>query len=96
LISFLLHISKVATSLTKINFVNFTSTHSSLTVIPSKSNSCMKMWEATTDNIIREISNNTNNVVFILWGNYAKSKIKYIDQNRHLIITEGISFTNII
>jgi len=54
------------------------------------------MWEATTDNIIREISNNTNNVVFILWGNYAKSKIKYIDQNRHLIITEGISFTNII
>ena len=42
-----------------------------------------------TDNIIKYISDNTNNVVFLLLGNFAKGKKKLIDKKRHVII-EGV------
>lgn len=45
-----------------------------------------KGWEEFTDYIIKIISNNKNNIVFILWGNYAKSKKLLIDKDKHLII----------
>lgn len=44
-------------------------------------------WEKITDQIIQTISNKKNNVVFILWGNYAKEKEKLIDKKKHLILT---------
>ena len=46
----------------------------SLTVIKGKSNSDYLLWKPITDNLIKLISDNTNNLVFILWGNFAKSK----------------------
>ena len=57
-----------------------------LTVIKGSSNSHAKMWKPITDEIIKYISNNTNNIVFILWGNFARSKKDLIDVNKHYII----------
>lgn len=44
-------------------------------------------WEIFTDNIIKYISQNCNNVVFILWGGPAIAKSKIIDKKRHHILT---------
>lgn len=43
-------------------------------------------WQDFTDYIIKTISDKADNVVFILWGAYARSKKKLIDESRHLII----------
>lgn len=43
-------------------------------------------WQDFTDYIIETISKENNNVVFILWGAYARSKKKLIDESRHKII----------
>ncbi len=48
-----------------------------------------KGWETFTDAVIKHISDTTENVVFLLWGGFAKGKIKYIDTNRHKILTSG-------
>jgi uracil-DNA glycosylase len=44
-------------------------------------------WEIFTDNIIKHISNNFQNIVFLLWGSPAISKTKLIDKNKHHILT---------
>lgn len=46
-----------------------------------------KGWELFTDKVITSISENLQNVVFILWGNYAIAKKILIDENKHLILT---------
>ncbi|MFC4077788.1 uracil-DNA glycosylase [Salinithrix halophila] len=43
-------------------------------------------WETFTDAIIRKVNEKTEPVVFVLWGNYAKKKKKWIDTQRHVII----------
>ena len=43
-------------------------------------------WENFTDYIIENISENNENVVFVLWGAYARSKNKLIDPSKHKII----------
>jgi uracil-DNA glycosylase len=48
-----------------------------------------KGWEIFTDAIIKIISENKNNVVFLLWGNYAKKKRKLIDTQKHTILESG-------
>lgn len=48
-----------------------------------------KGWEAFTDQVIRTISEEKENVVFLLWGGYAKKKAKLIDTSKHLILTSG-------
>lgn len=45
-----------------------------------------KGWETFTNELIKIISEIKENVVFILWGNYAKSKSVLIDRHRHLIL----------
>ncbi len=45
-----------------------------------------KGWEQFTDAVIQKINENKRHVVFILWGNYAISKSKFIDQNKHLAL----------
>ena len=45
-----------------------------------------KGWEQFTDNIIKKISDNKENVVFLLWGGNARSKKPLIDKNKHLIL----------
>ena len=44
-------------------------------------------WEIFTDNIIKYISDNCLDVVFILWGSPAISKSKLIDKSKHHILT---------
>jgi uracil-DNA glycosylase len=48
-----------------------------------------KGWEKFTDAVIRGISNQTKDVIFILWGNYAKKKGQHIDTTKHHIITSA-------
>jgi uracil-DNA glycosylase len=46
-----------------------------------------KGWEKFTDATIKILSENKKNLVFILWGNYAKEKKHLIDSSKHLILT---------
>lgn len=43
-------------------------------------------WEIFTDKIIEILSQNRENLVFMLWGNFAKSKKHLIDSSRHCIL----------
>lgn len=45
-----------------------------------------KGWEIFTDAIIHKLADTKNNLVFILWGNYAQKKGLLIKNNNHLII----------
>ncbi len=45
-----------------------------------------KGWEDFTDTVIKTISDQKSNVVFILWGNFARSKKVLIDSSKHLIL----------
>ncbi|GAB4286969.1 MAG: uracil-DNA glycosylase [Marinilabiliales bacterium] len=45
-----------------------------------------KGWEKFTDGVIKKISDNKENVVFLLWGNYAQNKTSLIDENKHLVL----------
>lgn len=42
-----------------------------------------KTWEKFTDMVIKHISDNCDNVVFVLWGSYALSKKYLIDESKH-------------
>ena len=48
-----------------------------------------KGWEQFTDAVISLISNQKENVVFLLWGGFAKKKGKIIDQSKHCVLTCG-------
>lgn len=43
-------------------------------------------WEEFTDFVIRVLSEKRENLVFLLWGNFARSKKVLIDANKHLIL----------
>ena len=45
-----------------------------------------KGWEIFTDYILKQINSKKSNVVFILWGKYARDKKSFIDDSRHCII----------
>ncbi len=61
--------------------------NTSLTVRQHQANSHSKCgWAWFTDNVIRLVSERTQNVAFILWGGNARSKKPLIDSNKHLII----------
>lgn len=46
-------------------------------------------WEEFTDSIIKKLNEKETPVVFILWGNFAKSKAKYITNHHHLVLTSS-------
>lgn len=48
-----------------------------------------KGWEIFTDSVISTISSNRGKVVFMLWGGFAKSKLKLVDSAKHLVLTSG-------
>ena len=59
-----------------------------LTVEESKPKSHHKLgWEIFTDNLIKFISKNCKDVVFILWGSSAIKKEKIIDKSKHHILS---------
>lgn len=48
-----------------------------------------KGWEQFTDAVISKISEHRKGVVFLLWGGFAKKKIKLIDRRKHHILQTG-------
>jgi len=60
-----------------------------LTVEEGKANAHKNRgWERFTDKIIKVVNVECENVVFVLWGNYAQKKAKFIDESKHLIIKD--------
>lgn len=58
-----------------------------LTVEAGKSNAHQgRGWETFTQKVIDVINAHRENVVFILWGNYAQKKGATIDTSRHFVI----------
>lgn len=58
-----------------------------LTVEKDKPASCRDMgWEEFTDSIIKKVNEKDSPVVFILWGNFARSKKRLITNPKHLVI----------
>ncbi|MFM7813052.1 MAG: uracil-DNA glycosylase, partial [Flavobacteriales bacterium] len=45
-----------------------------------------KGWESFTDAIIRKLSDERENLVFMLWGNYAQKKGAFISEQKHLVL----------
>jgi uracil-DNA glycosylase len=45
-----------------------------------------KGWEEFTDAVIRKVSAEKKNVVFLLWGAYAQKKGEIIDRSKHLVL----------
>lgn len=61
--------------------------NTALTVRAHQANSHKgKGWEVFTDNIIKLLNLRDEPVIFVLWGNNARSKKKLIDTNKHYII----------
>ena len=43
-------------------------------------------WQFFTDAVIRELSKNSEHIVFMLWGGFAKKKKELIDTEKHLVL----------
>lgn len=62
--------------------------NSVLTVVENTPASHQKKgWEGFTDYAIESLSKEREGLVFMLWGNFAKSKASIIDESKHLILT---------
>lgn len=58
-----------------------------LTVEQGKAHSHKHLgWETFTDKAIELLNNETEQLIFILWGSHAQKKGKNIDQNKHFVI----------
>ncbi len=45
-----------------------------------------KGWERFTDAVIRQVNDEAESVVFMLWGAYAQRKAAFVDASRHLVL----------
>ena len=46
-------------------------------------------WETFTDAVIKNISDNCQHIVFLLWGGFAKKKMALIDTQKHCVLSSG-------
>ena len=46
-------------------------------------------WNLFTDGVIQKISEEKQNVVFLLWGSFAQKKGSKIDRSKHLVLESG-------
>lgn len=61
--------------------------NATLTVRHSEAGSHQKRgWEKFTDAVIKLISDQKENIVFLLWGNFAQSKSSLINEKKHHIL----------
>lgn len=60
--------------------------NTSLTVREKCPESHMEFWLPYTTEILKIISDSCDKVIFVLWGNYAKGKKKYIDIDKHYVL----------
>lgn len=64
--------------------------NATLTVRQSEAGSHQgKGWEKFTDAVIKKISEEKENVVFLLWGGFAQKKAALIDASKHHILKSG-------
>lgn len=64
--------------------------NASLSVQKDKPNSHNHLkWNAFTDAVIQKISDKKENIVFLLWGNFAQKKGAKIDRAKHLVLESG-------
>ncbi len=64
--------------------------NTTLTVREHQAGSHQKQgWEQFTDAVIKQLSVQREDLVFMLWGGYAKKKAKLIDSEKHLILESG-------
>ncbi|WP_306350141.1 uracil-DNA glycosylase [Flavobacterium sp. '19STA2R22 D10 B1'] len=64
--------------------------NATLTVQEGKAGSHQKKgWETFTDAIIQKISDEKEDVIFLLWGNYAKKKGAKINREKHYVLESG-------
>jgi len=99
-------LSNILKNLKKYKHINDTPTHgnlsswanqgclminASLTVQEGHPNSHEKLWTQFTDHLIKFISDNTKNTVFVLWGKFALKKWEdgIIDDSKHHIISSS-------
>ncbi len=62
--------------------------NTSLTVVKDSPNSHKNIgWEIFTDKVIKLLDEREKPIIFMLWGNNAKSKSLYINKNKHLVLT---------
>lgn len=59
--------------------------NTSLTTVEGLKGRHIKDWTKITDEIISYISNNKSNVIFVLWGAPALTKLKLIDLTKHKV-----------
>lgn len=57
--------------------------NAALTVEDGTKEAHLALWEKCTDYIIQYISQNMENIIFVLWGGYALNKLKLIDLDKH-------------
>lgn len=60
--------------------------NTAMTVRENDSGSHCAQWRVITDKIIKYISTELNDVVFVLWGNPAYEKLKLIDLDKHNVV----------
>jgi uracil-DNA glycosylase len=48
-----------------------------------------KGWEQFTNAVIKKVSDQCTDVVFLLWGGFAKEKSKLIDSKKHFVLESG-------
>jgi len=61
--------------------------NASLTVEKGKAGGHLNLgWQQFTDYVLKYINNNYKDVVFILWGNFAKKKCDFIDKKKHNVL----------
>ena len=61
--------------------------NATLTVVKDTPNSHSKLgWDRFTDYVIKQLNTKETPVVFILWGNFARSKKAFITNPKHLVI----------
>ena len=64
--------------------------NNTLTVEEKLPNSHAKLgWSNFTDAIIKTLSDQNEDIVFMLWGGFAQKKAKLIDANKHTILLSG-------
>ncbi|WP_076548401.1 uracil-DNA glycosylase [Maribacter ulvicola] len=64
--------------------------NATLTVRAHEAGSHQKQgWEVFTDAVISKLSEKKDGIIFMLWGGYAKKKIKLINTDKHFLLTSG-------
>ena len=64
--------------------------NASLTVRKDEANSHSAFgWKIFTDEVIKQLSSQKKDLIFLLWGGFAKKKIKFINEKNHHILTSG-------